>query len=722
MNDRNQTADQATRPLRLFVSSAPADANLQNSLVRHLALLRQLGKVHPWSADQLPPGSDWIQEVNRALEDADVALLLLSKDALASAFIQDIELPKLLQQHMSRGLRLIPVVARACNWRHHPWLGKLTPLPRSGKPIAAHKGDSREQVLADLVQEIANLVGVQSPTTRAETTITPAGRSMSVLQPNPTPVGSLGARRTCPAAPRALKEAMAQKRVVPFIGAGLSRAVKLPDGRRLPDARELADGLRELVLAECLPPSKPGPSWEIFDRYLKEGRAREAISEILKAFPSIVGTKPDDQNIGLKNRWFRELLAAAATIPPTPHHAMLNMLPFPFFMTVNYDRVLEQSLYPQPEVVTFREPSLVPLFLGASQRFLFKLHGDITRVHEVVEALETWDRFYDEGRAETKVFIDQITRIFREYTVLFLGCSFTNEEYNKIPEFLGRALSGNDRIHFALVPVGNRPRESLANAHIQFLEYSADDEHSQVWEFLTQIAPSQQFTPTFGESRQAFFTEEQRPDYLEQQLRIEAQAKGLRYLTPSMTNALATEEYIQTICRENLEQARRDLPPGCDFADWRDKVCRQMIARQRGLRTQLSKGCEVRVLCELTKCEQDSRLGNPLVKRRYRDLIELMADRGNDLEIRLAPVPFKDRKVQSFASMLCPSPEREGGTDVATAFAAQSTADASTHMVVNMIHYNTSFAESRLVLFEREWVHAMDEATSLAKLEELFPK
>lgn len=145
------------RALNLFVSFAPADAALQESLLKHLAVLRQIGDVHYWGTDSIPAGTDRRRELDRALEHADVALLLLSADFLASELIQDIEVPRVLERYEKRGLRVIPVLLRTCAWQLHPWLGKLRALPRSGIAVAAHDADQRDQVLTEIVKEIAKL-------------------------------------------------------------------------------------------------------------------------------------------------------------------------------------------------------------------------------------------------------------------------------------------------------------------------------------------------------------------------------------------------------------------------------------------------------------------------------------------------------------------------------------------------------------------------------------
>src|SRR5262249_54862455 len=86
---------------------------------------------------------------------ADVALLLLSKDFLASDFLQEVEVPKLVERHQRGSLEVIPVLARSCLWEAHPWLRTLAPLPASREPVASFQGDGRDRALKEVVGGIA---------------------------------------------------------------------------------------------------------------------------------------------------------------------------------------------------------------------------------------------------------------------------------------------------------------------------------------------------------------------------------------------------------------------------------------------------------------------------------------------------------------------------------------------------------------------------------------
>ena len=161
--------------LRVLVrhSAAEKDVALAGELLQHLDPLRRFAGVDVWSEARIRPGDDWREAIPRAIDQADVALVLLSADFLATDGLMDVEVPRLLERHRTGALRVIPVVLRSCLWEVHPWLKDLHPLPKGGKAIGSFSADARDEVLTELAKEIVSLVSASQDD--AGPTDSPAG-------------------------------------------------------------------------------------------------------------------------------------------------------------------------------------------------------------------------------------------------------------------------------------------------------------------------------------------------------------------------------------------------------------------------------------------------------------------------------------------------------------------------------------------------------------------
>jgi hypothetical protein len=136
--DRLLQPDTAATPprrrLRLFYSSAAEDEKLRERLDVHLKLLERQGLIEPWHQRRLLPGSDTRAETDRHLDEADLVLLLVSPDFLASDECWDAQMTRALARHEAGKARVVPVLLRPSDWPNAPF-AKLTPLPEDRVPV-----------------------------------------------------------------------------------------------------------------------------------------------------------------------------------------------------------------------------------------------------------------------------------------------------------------------------------------------------------------------------------------------------------------------------------------------------------------------------------------------------------------------------------------------------------------------------------------------------------
>ena len=123
-----------TKPLRLFYSYSSKDEEFKLELETHLTLLKRQGKLDTWNMRMIPPGKEWEKVIDENIKAADVIVLLVSADFMASDYCYDIEMKFAMQQHEQKKATVIPIIIRDCDRSGAPF-AKLQALPKDAKPI-----------------------------------------------------------------------------------------------------------------------------------------------------------------------------------------------------------------------------------------------------------------------------------------------------------------------------------------------------------------------------------------------------------------------------------------------------------------------------------------------------------------------------------------------------------------------------------------------------------
>jgi len=119
----------------VFLSYSHKDEDWKNRLRTQLKVLEQLGTFVVWDDRRIDAGDTWYDAIRVAMDDAEVAVCLISADYLASDFCVKEEIPYLLKRRTEQGMRLLPVLLRPCPWKFVPWLKAIQMLPRDGKAV-----------------------------------------------------------------------------------------------------------------------------------------------------------------------------------------------------------------------------------------------------------------------------------------------------------------------------------------------------------------------------------------------------------------------------------------------------------------------------------------------------------------------------------------------------------------------------------------------------------
>lgn len=121
---------------QVFFSYSHADEGLRDQLQKHLAVLKREGLISTWHDRRILAGDDLDGTIQKNLVEADVVLLLVSPDFLASGYCYEVEFQRALERHNQGLTRVIPIILRPCDWQSTP-IGKLFALPRDGKPVVS---------------------------------------------------------------------------------------------------------------------------------------------------------------------------------------------------------------------------------------------------------------------------------------------------------------------------------------------------------------------------------------------------------------------------------------------------------------------------------------------------------------------------------------------------------------------------------------------------------
>lgn len=100
----------------VFISYSHLDRDYLDRLIVHLKPLEKKGLIDLWVDTRLYAGDRWKEEIEKALDRATVAILLVSADFLASDFIIENELPPILRNAEEKGTRIIPLIVKPCRF------------------------------------------------------------------------------------------------------------------------------------------------------------------------------------------------------------------------------------------------------------------------------------------------------------------------------------------------------------------------------------------------------------------------------------------------------------------------------------------------------------------------------------------------------------------------------------------------------------------------------
>lgn len=150
-------------PLKMFYCYAHEDYLLLKKLEKHLSVLKRRYNIVSWFDQAITPGMEWKKEIDAQLNTADIILLLVSPDFMASEYCYGVEMERAIERHERGEAKVVPIILRPISWQDTP-LGKLQALPRNGKPVVDPFWGKRDYALHNVEEGLKAVISQQIAT------------------------------------------------------------------------------------------------------------------------------------------------------------------------------------------------------------------------------------------------------------------------------------------------------------------------------------------------------------------------------------------------------------------------------------------------------------------------------------------------------------------------------------------------------------------------------
>jgi tetratricopeptide (TPR) repeat protein len=152
-------SDTNGRPIHIFLSFADEDRAFRKVLEKHLSALQRTRLIDDWHEYEIPPGREWQRVSGERLNQADIILLFITPDFVASHYCYSVEVKQALERHEAGTAHVIPILFRPTFWQDLPF-ARLQGLPTSKregvKPVTEWR--NKDKAYVDIVTGIEKLI------------------------------------------------------------------------------------------------------------------------------------------------------------------------------------------------------------------------------------------------------------------------------------------------------------------------------------------------------------------------------------------------------------------------------------------------------------------------------------------------------------------------------------------------------------------------------------
>ncbi len=143
--------------MKAFISYSHKDAQQLEKLHEHLSALRREGLLETWTDREIHAGGEIDEEVDAAMEEAELFLLLISASFLNSNYCFEREFQRAQEKRAAKTAIIVPLILKEVDWEI-PALRKYKALPDDGKPVISRHWHSDDEGFANIAKGLRTML------------------------------------------------------------------------------------------------------------------------------------------------------------------------------------------------------------------------------------------------------------------------------------------------------------------------------------------------------------------------------------------------------------------------------------------------------------------------------------------------------------------------------------------------------------------------------------
>ena len=143
----------------IFISYSHEDKEWLSKVLKYLKPLQRFyNNLEVWSDEKIKASDIWKEEIDKALYQATIAILIVSPDFESSDFITNEELQQLLEKAKKEGTKIMPLIVRPCAFFEENGLSKYQAVNDPKLPLSGMSVYEQERKLVEMVNNIKEII------------------------------------------------------------------------------------------------------------------------------------------------------------------------------------------------------------------------------------------------------------------------------------------------------------------------------------------------------------------------------------------------------------------------------------------------------------------------------------------------------------------------------------------------------------------------------------